>query len=84
MHPEMLSMLHTGRRFKISRDSSCPSRNVIYVAYCKHCGKQEVGSTTSWKSRLANYKSHIKNKILTCKIVKYFIDDCPILIHYIT
>ena len=30
----------TGRRFKISRDSSCASKNVIYVAYCKHCGKQ--------------------------------------------
>ena len=27
---------------------------------------------------MANYKSHIKNKIPTCKIVKHFIDDCPI------
>ena len=68
----------TGRRFRIIRDSTCTSKNVIYVAYCSQCGKQGVGSTTSWKTRLANYKSHIKKKIPTCKIVKHFIDDCAI------
>ena len=30
-----------------------------------------------WKSRLSNYKSHIKNKISICKIVKHFINGCP-------
>ena len=67
----------TGRRFKIRRESTCTSKNVIYVAYCKSCGKQGVGSTVAWKSRLSNYKSHIKNKIPTCRIVRHFIEDCP-------
>ena len=67
----------TKRKFKIRRESTCMSRNVIYVAYCTKCGKQGVGSTVCWKSRLSNYKSHIKNKISTCKIVKNFINACP-------
>ena len=52
----------TGRKFRILRDSTCSTRNVICVAYCTNCGKQGVGSTVAWKSRLANYKSHIKKK----------------------
>ncbi|XP_057302660.1 uncharacterized protein LOC130636829 [Hydractinia symbiolongicarpus] len=67
----------TGRKFKIRRESSCSSKNVIYVAFCKLCGKQGVGSTVAWKPRLSNYKSHIKKKIPSCKVVKHFIDECP-------
>ena len=66
----------TGRLFYIKRDSSCISKNVIYVAYCTKCGKQGVGSTTNWKPRLANYKSHIKMKRPTCRIARHFIDEC--------
>ena len=66
----------TGRRFRIYRDSTCTTQHVIYVAYCTKCGKQGVGSTTKWKTRLANYKSHIKHKLPTCRIVKHFINDC--------
>ena len=66
----------TGRKFMIRRDSTCTSKNVIYVAYCKTCGKQGVGSTVSWKPRLSNYKSHIKKEIGTCRIVKHFINEC--------
>ena len=38
--------------------------------------KQGVGSTTSWKPRLSNYKSHVKKKKLTCKIERRFIENC--------
>ena len=67
----------TKRKFKIRKESSCTTNNVIYVAYCKNCGKQGVGSTICWKKRLSNYKSHIKKKIPSCRIVKHFINDCP-------
>ena len=67
----------TGRKFKIRKELTCSTKNVIYVVYCTKCGKQGVGSTVSWKPRLANYKSHIKNKIETCRIVKHFINECP-------
>ena len=66
----------TGRKFKIRRDSSCSSNNVIYMAYCKKCQKQGVNSTIKWKPRLANYKSHIKKGIPSCEIVKHFLNDC--------
>ena len=66
----------TGRKYKIRRDTSCSSKNVIYVAYCIKCMKQGVGSTISWKPRLSNYKSHIKKRKLTCRIVKHFIKNC--------
>ena len=66
----------TGRRYRIRRSSTCTTKCVIYVIICKTCGKQGVGSTVSWKPRLSNYKSHIKNKVETCRIVKHFINDC--------
>ena len=49
---------------------------MIYVAYCLNCQKQGVGSTVSWKPRLRNYKSHIKNNVKSCKIVRHFIEEC--------
>ena len=66
----------TGRMFKIRRGNSCQTENVIYVAYCLNCQKQGVGSTVSWKPRLRNYKSHIKENVKSCKIVRHFIEDC--------
>ena len=66
----------TGRTFHLRRDSTCASKNVIYVAVCSTCGKQGVGSTSKWKPRLANYKSHIKTKTPTCRIVRHFIEEC--------
>ena len=65
-----------GRKQKTRRDTSCNSKNLIYVAYCTKCMKQGVGSTTSWKPRLSNYKSHVKKKRLTCRIVRHFIENC--------
>ena len=66
----------TGRKYQIRREMSCDSKNVIYVAYCIKCHKQGVGSTISWKPRLANYKSHIKKKKGTCRTVRHFIEGC--------
>ena len=66
----------TGTKFRIRGDSTCDTKNVIYLAYCKKCNKQGVGSCIEWKPQLRNYKSHIKNKNPTCRIVKHFIDDC--------
>ena len=52
----------SGRKYKIKRDTSSNSKNVIYVAYCIKCMKQGVGSTTSWKPCSSNCKSHVKKK----------------------
>ena len=60
----------TGRIFKIRRDSSCQTKNVIYVAYCLNGQKQDFGSTVSWKTRQGNYKSRIKNDMKSSKIVR--------------
>ena len=66
----------TGRKYWIRRDSTCTTKNVIYLAYCTKCGKQGTGSTVFWKPRLSNYKSHIKQSVHSCKIVKHFIEKC--------
>ena len=66
----------TGRNYYIRRDSTCSTPNVVYMAYCKKCKKQGVGSTISWKPRLRNYKSHIKKNVRSCKIATHFIDEC--------
>ena len=66
----------TGRKYYIRQDSSCSTPNVVYMAYCKNCKNQGVGSTISCKPRLRNYKSHIKKNIHFCKIATHFIDEC--------
>ena len=65
-----------GRKYKIRRDTSCNSKNVIYVAYCIKYLKQGVGSTASWKLRLSYYKGHVKKRKLACGIVRHFIETC--------
>ena len=64
----------TKRIYKVRRSSSCVSKNVIYIAFCLNCLKQGVGSTVDWKSRLRNYKSHIKKKVRSCSFVNHLID----------
>ena len=49
---------------------------MIHEAYCLNCQKQGVGSTVSLKPRLSNHKSHIKNNVKSCKIVRHFIKEC--------
>ena len=39
---------------------------------CGACGKQGVGRTTAFKSRISNYISHICNHDPTCSTVKHF------------
>ena len=60
----------------MKRDSAYKTKNVIYLTYCTSCGDQGTGSSVSWKPLLSNYKSHIKQSIYFCKIVKYFIEKC--------
>ena len=66
----------TGRVFKLRKNLNCNTPNVIYVAECKKCRGQGVGSTTKWKPRLGNYKSHINNGHKTCRIVRHFLEVC--------
>ena len=64
----------TGRIFLILKSLTSTSSNVVYLAECVLCGWQGVGSTAYFKSRLTNYKSHIKHKHRTCSITNHFID----------
>ena len=66
----------TRTKFKICRDSTCNTKNIIYLANCKKCNKQGVGSCIEWKPQVTNYKSHIENKNHTCRIVNHIIDYC--------
>ena len=65
------------------RNSIYKTKNVLYLTYCAKCGKQGVGSTVCWKPRISNHKSHIKQFVYSCKIVKHFIEICndPIVPH---
>ena len=65
----------TKRRYKIRQNVNCQSRNVIYLVTCKKCKKQGVGETINFKSRMANYRSCIKNKKVSCNIDKHFIEE---------
>ena len=60
-----------GTEFKICRDSTCNTKNVIQLAYYKKCNKQGVGSCIEKKRQLRNYTSHLKNKNPTSRIAKH-------------
>ena len=64
----------TGRIFLILKSLTYTSSNVVYLAECVLCGLEGVCSTANFKSRLANYKSHIKHKRRTCSVTNHFID----------
>ena len=66
----------TGQVFKIRRDFTCETKDVVYVSMCKKCNFQGVGSTTKWKPRLGNYKSHVRKRIHSCGVATHFIDCC--------
>ena len=73
----------SGRVFQIKKLLTCTSDNVVYLASCVVSDLQGVGSTINFKSRLANYKSHIKRNKITCGIVNHFLNchgaDHPLL-----
>ena len=51
----------TRAKFQICRDSTCTTKNDIYLAYCKQCSTQAVRSWTEWRTQLRHYKSHNEN-----------------------
>ena len=48
--------LATKRENKIRRFSTCNTKNIIYLIACKFCGKQYIGSATSFKERFESIK----------------------------
>ena len=76
METDKIKSTATGKIFRIRRKFSCDAKNVIYCAICTLCLEQGVGSTTVWKPRLRNYKSHIVNGHKTCSIVNHFLEHC--------
>ena len=62
----------TGERFKIKQEINCRSKNIIYFVIYRACGKQGVGRTTAFQSRISNYIPHICKHEPTCNTVKHF------------
>ena len=62
----------TGENFRIKQEINCRSKNIIYLVTCRACGKQGVGRTTAFQSRISNYISHICKHEPTCSTVKHF------------
>ena len=52
----------TGESYKIRQRIDCNSTDVIYLVECRKYGKQGVGSTEDFKSRVSNYISHVLKK----------------------
>ena len=64
----------TGESCKIIQRIDCNSKDVIYLVImkCKKCGKQGIGSTEDFKSKISNCISHVIKKRPTCKMVQHF------------
>ena len=52
----------TGESYKIRQRIDCNSKDVIYLVECRKCGKQGIGSTDDFKSRVSNYMSYVLKK----------------------
>ena len=63
----------TGKSYKIRSKLSCDSKNVIYLASCKKCNLQYIGSTTTdFRVRFCNHKSAMVTKKKTCEVAVHF------------
>ena len=67
-----ISSTATNQTYKIKPSLDCNSNFVIYCITDLVCKKQNVGSCDNIKSRLSNYKSHLKHHKVTCSFVKHF------------
>ena len=57
----------TGKKYTIHSRLSCDSKNVIYLASCRKCHLQYVGSTTTdFRIRFRNHKSAMLTNKNTC------------------
>ena len=63
----------TGKNYNIHSRLSCDSKNVIYLASCKKCRLQYVGSTTTdFRIRFRNHKSAMLTNKKTCEVAVHF------------
>ena len=63
----------TGKKYTINSRLSCDSTNVIYLASCKKCRLQYVGSTTTdFRIRFRNHKSAMLTNKTTCEVAVHF------------
>ena len=64
-HVDKIKIHHSKRNQKINQTIFCDSKFVIYIAECKICKLQSVGSTVNFNKRIAKYKRNILNKVST-------------------
>ena len=65
---------HTDQVFKFKKKITCQSTGLIYLAECITCEVSDIGYTTgNLPKRFSNYKSHIKSKKNTCRLVNHFL-----------
>ena len=63
----------TGKSYKIRPKLSCDSTNIIYLASCKRCRLQYIGSTTTdFRVTFRNHKSAMVTKKKTCEVAVHF------------
>ena len=63
----------TGKSYKIQSRLSWDSQNIIYLALCKKCRLQYIGSTTTdFRVRFRNHKSAMITKKKTCEVAVHF------------
>jgi hypothetical protein len=76
VHSDSFVSSATGYRFSIKKSMSCHTPHIVYLATCKKCNKQGVGSTDNFHTRLSTYKTHAKSKITCCHISKHWNFSC--------
>ena len=63
----------TDRYYSIRQHLDCKSKNVIYLATCKKCKVQYVGSTSNeFKVRFRNHKSAMLTNKTTCELAVHY------------
>ena len=73
----------TGKGYKIRSKLSYNSKNIIYLASCKRCRLQYVGSTTTdFRVRFRNHKSAMVTKKKSCEVTLHFNETSHDLIEF--
>ena len=66
----------TKPKYKIRGFLTCNTNNIIYLIACNCCGKQYIGSATSFKERFRIHKSDINTGKIRCGVASHLLNVC--------
>ena len=67
---------NSGKTYTIKVDMNCTVRNVIYVLFCKKCGRSYIGETVNFRARMNAHRNNSSSEDAAVMEVSRHVFDC--------